>query len=203
MRCICGDTRATFAEPHLTLAQPFIRVLAWFSHAASQFITPYFGDLGPCTAWGCSNSWCGMATRVAETPGVVFQIRLSTTCSNVRSRLMGMCFRAPLEKSLHHASINSGRLGQLHTIVSNPTHSSVAPPRLWQASLFSQTPFSLCPYPHLISSSPTFSPSRPRSTTLQTPFGNALPPSPDVGSTTTPSSLIAGAHSSSKVKANS
>jgi hypothetical protein len=130
-RCICGDIRATFAEPHLTLAQPLIRVLAWFSHAASQFITPpYFGDLGPkiiCTAWGCSNSRCGMATRVAETPGVVFQIRLGITCPNVHSRLMGMCFRKPLEKSLHHASINSGRLGQLHTIVQPRAHSSVAP----------------------------------------------------------------------------
>lgn len=49
-RCVCGDVRATFAEPHLYLVQPLRRVLA----VASQFIThPYFGDLGLdviCTA---------------------------------------------------------------------------------------------------------------------------------------------------------
>src|ERR1700733_13867371 len=85
-----------------TSSDPCSTTQGGFSHAASQFIThPYFGDLGPksiCTACGCSNSRCGMATRVAvaETPGVVYQIRLGITCSNNCSRLMGMCFRAPL-----------------------------------------------------------------------------------------------------------
>ncbi len=119
-------------------------------------------------------------------------------------RLMGMCFRAPFEKSLHHASINSGRLGRLHTIVQPREHTSTTPLlQLLQASLFSQTFFLLCRRPHLILSSLTFSPSRLRFTTLQTPFGNALPPNPDVGSIATPSSLTAGAHFSTRVNVNS